>query len=351
MNGYLLLADGLRLDGTLRGAPGSAYGHLAANTSVVGFQEMATDPVYRGRILAFTYPEVGNVGVARPFNESAGVQAAALVVKVLSEFSSHYLAEDSMDEMLQGAGVPCLCGVDTRGVAVHLRENGEMAAAVAPARTDPEDVYDRLKQMKKPAFEPTEAPEAPEAEEGPVVAVLDLGVRRSQLAQLSRVSRPRLFPWDADPEQVRACEPAGLFISDGPGTAPPPKRTVETVRALRGSLPVLGCGLGHVAVGMACGCEPAFLRRGHHGANYPVRNRLDGSTAVTQQRHTVMLDRQSVESCEGVELVWENINDGTVEGIRSPDGSALGLQETLPAPQSGLVNAHLKRFVEWISGK
>ncbi|KPK57745.1 MAG: hypothetical protein AMK73_09845, partial [Planctomycetes bacterium SM23_32] len=151
-----MLADGMRLGGQLKGTAQVAVGWLAANTAVVGFQEMATDPTYRGAVLAFTYPEVGNVGVTDAFSESPRVQAAALVVKVLSEYRSHYRAERDLEDLLREGGVPCLCGVDTRGVAVHLREAGEMAAAVAPADADPDDLLQRLASFGRPGVPPTD---------------------------------------------------------------------------------------------------------------------------------------------------------------------------------------------------
>ncbi len=349
MQGHLLLADGLRLEGTLRGAPQTAFGWLVANTSVVGFQEMATDPAYKGTILGFTYPEVGAVGVAERFAESASVQVAAVLVKVLSEFRSHYLAEDDFEAMLRAAEVPCLCGVDTRGVAVHLREHGEMAAAVVSEEADLDKVREQLKGFERPAFRASELPEPPRGGSGPRVAVLDLGMRASQLKQLSRCCAPVALPHDASPEQVTETDPAGLFISDGPATCLPPQGAVETVRSLAGELPIMACGLGNVALGLALGCRATFLRRGHHGANCPVRNLLTDEVSVTHQRHSVVLDRQSVEESDRVELLWENINDGTVEGIRAAELNATGLQDMLPGPCPGAVSPHIERFVDIIS--
>ncbi len=346
MKGCILLADGTRLEGEVTGPVRTAMGWVAANTGVVGFQEMVTDPAYKSRILAFTYPEIGNVGVTGAFSESPGVQIGGLVVKVLSGCSSHYRAEGAFADMLADAGAPCLVDVDTRGLAVHLREEGEMAAAIVPEGADLQEALATLSGLERPAFEPTD-PSAP----GPAasdlrLAVLDLGIRRSQLAQLSACSAPVLHPYDADADSVLAGGPAGVFVSDGPAGGLPSEHVVQTIRALLGKVPVMGCGLGHVALGMALGCDVTFLKRGHHGANYPVRNLMDGRVEVTQQRHTVVLERESVQGSPEVELLWENINDGTVEGIRRPDGSAVGLQAILAAPQVGLVNAQIRQFID-----
>ncbi len=345
MKGCILLADGMRLEGEIVGPAKTAVGWVVANTGVVGFQEMITDPAYKGRVLAFTYPEIGNVGVTEAFSESSGVQIAGLVVKVLSGYCSHYRAEAEFADALAAAGVPCLADVDTRGLAVHLRDEGEMPAAIVPEGADLQEVLEALSGLARPSFEPTERASPASPGSGLPLAVLDLGIRRSQLAQLSVCSAPVLHLHDADADAVLAGRPAGVFVSDGPTGGLPPERAVRTIRALLGKMPVMACGLGHVALGMALGCEATFLKRGHHGANYPVRNALDGRVEVTQQRHTVVLERESVVGNAEVELLLENINDGTVEGIRTPDGSAVGLQPILAAPQAGLVNAHVARFM------
>ena len=349
MDGYILLSDGMRLEGRLAGEPKVARGWVVANTAVVGFQEMVTDPAYKGLLLAFTYPEIGNVGAAAAFGESARVQAAGLVIKVLSVRRSHYLAEEDFEALLTRAGIPCLTGVDTRGLAVHLREHGEMAAAIAPAGEDADALRESLEALERPPFVATESPAGPDAADGPKVAVIDLGLRRSELAQLALCCRPVLLPHDADADAVAAEGAAGVIVSDGPGGGLPAEESVQAVAALVGQVPVLAWGLGHVALGMALGCEPTFLKRGHHGVNYPVRCLADGKADVTCQRHTVMLERASVEGSGGVELLWENINDGTVEGIRSADGAATGLQFMPAAAQPGEVSAHVRRFVEGIS--
>jgi len=346
MKGYVLLADGLRLDGELRAASETAVGWLAANTGVVGFQEMTTDPAYKGRILAFTYPEVGNVGVTAEFAESGRVQVGAVVVKVLAQTMSHYRAEGSLEDALLQAGVPCLEGIDTRWLAVHLREHGEIPAAVAPADADADQLLEQLKSLSRPAFCATDLAGLGGQTSGPRVAVLNLGMRRSDLAQLERVCAPVVFAHDAAAEEIQEIAPDGVIVSDGPSCGVPPEQAVATVAELLGEFPVLGLGLGCVALGMAVGCTPDYLTRGHHGANCPVRDLESGKVQVTLQRHTVVLNRQSVQDSAQAELLWENINDGSVEGIRIPEMRAVGLQPVAAAPNPAEVNAQVRRFVE-----
>ena len=346
MKGYILLADGMRLDGVLAGAAKTALGWLVANTAVVGFQEMATDPAYKDRVLAFTYPEVGNVGITKSFSESARLQVAGLVVKVLSEYRSHYLSEDSLENMLKRGGVPCLTGVDTRGLAVHMREHGEMPAAIAPAETNPDELRKRLVSLPRPEFKPTEGPVPQAGDSHKRVATINLGVRNSTVRQLNLCCRTTVLPYNADAKTVLSSARQGVFVSDGPGGVLPPEETVATIKALVGRVPLLACGLGHVALGVALGCKAVFLKRGHHGANYPVRNVEHGRVEVTEQRHTVMLDRTSVTENPKVKLLCENINDSTAEGVRAADGAAIGLQSTLAPAQAGMVNPYIKQFVD-----
>jgi carbamoyl-phosphate synthase small subunit len=345
MEGFLLLRDGTELPGVIRGGAQITAGWLAVNTSVVGFQEMATDPAYKAKILSFTYPEVGNVGVSESFNESADIQAAGLVVKVLSDFTSHYRASDNFEAFLSNHGVPCLTGIDTRGLGIHIRENGEMPAAIAPADADRKKLGELLNSMERQTFEPSSSPAAVKGGTGKRLAVIDLGIRRSQLDQLRLCSKPVICSHDSDPETILSLKPDGLFISDGPGGAMPPEKAVETIKNLLMKLPLLAGGAGHIALGLALGCRPEFLKRGHHGANYPVRNLQDQTAEVTQQRHSLALNRDSVVDNPDVELAWENINDLTVEGILSRDGSAAGFQSVLEPPGTGQVNKHILQFV------
>jgi carbamoyl-phosphate synthase small subunit len=350
VEGYILLADGMRLNGKLAGSWKSATGYIAANTSVVGFQELITDPSYKGGILAFTYPEIGNVGITEKFSESDVCQPAGLVVKALSEFYSHYLSEDSLLKLLMKHETPCLTDIDTRALAVHLRDAGEMPAAISPADGDPDVLRATLIKMQRVEYKgPARMPEGIQGS-GPAVAVINLGMRNSELRQLSLCCTPNLFSYDADAAAILAAKPAGVLVSDGPGLGLPPQPTIVTLKGLLGRVPILACGLGCVALGVALGCSITFLRRGHHGDNYPVRNIKDGSFELTHQRHSLVLERRSVDENPNVALLYENIDDGSVEGIHSSDGSALGIQAVFAAPRPGEVNPHIMNFIGSLAG-
>ncbi len=349
MDGFLLLADGTKLNGQLSGCSSPTAGWLTVNTGVVGFQQMLTDPVYRNVLLAFTYPEVGNTGEAASFSESDTVQPRGVIVRELCSFPSHYRAGGGLSEMLSRAEVPCLSGVDTRGLAVLLRRNGEMPAMIASADHDESDLLRRLRDTGRPRWAAdgeggTERKMGGEC--GPEVAVIDLGMRNSFAGQLCRCCRPRIFSCDALPETVMEQEPDAVVVTDGPAVGPPPEESLELLKSIIGRVPLLACGLGNIALGMAMGCGIDFLRRGHHGANYPVRDVQSGAIETTFQRHSVVLDRQSAEQCEHLDVSRINVNDGSVEGVRTGDGLAIGYQHLLPLHGRDGVNHHLSEFME-----
>jgi carbamoyl-phosphate synthase small subunit len=350
VEGYILLADGMRLNGRLVGARKSAMGYVAANTAVVGFQELITDPSYKGSILAFTYPEIGNVGITEQFAESDACQPAGVVVKCLSEFYSHYRSEGSLLSLLVKHETPCLTDIDTRALAVHLREAGEMPALISPADADPDSLRAALLKTARAEFEGPARSSNRIQGNGPAVAVINLGMRNSELRQLSLCCAPSMFSCDSNAAAVLAAKPAGVLVSDGPCLGLPPQQTISTLKGLLGCIPILACGLGCAALGAALGCEITFLRRGHHGANYPVRNTRDGSIELTQQRHSVLLERRSVDENPGVTLLYENVDDGSVEGICSTDGSALGIQAVFAAAKPGDVNPHIMDFIKSLVG-
>jgi len=349
MSGILLLSDGTKFAGELEGAASPVTGWLTANTAVVGFQEMLTDPVYQNTLLAFTYPEVGNVGVTKIFSESQSIQPKGLIVRELCKSPSHYRAEGGFEEMLSGSGVPCLTGVDTRGLAVHLRKAGEMPAVIAPAGFDERALIKQLANEERPQWEKIDSPAMQAPENAPEVAVIDLGMRSSFAKQLCRCCKPARFSHDAVPDVILKNDPGAVIVTDGPSFNYPPQETVETIKNVCGRLPLLACGLGNIALGLAMGAKMTFLERGHHGANYPVRRLSDGKIETTRQQHSVILDRKSVEKCGNLNVSMLNVNDASVEGVMSEDGSAIGYQALLPVAGRSDTNRHLLDFIESIN--
>ncbi len=348
MDGFLLLADGTKLEGELRGGYDSPVtGWLTANTGVVGFTQMLTDPVYHKVLLSFTYPEIGNTGVERASLESEDIQPNALIVREVCSYPSHYRSEQGLLDFLNDSNTVCLSGVDTRWLAVHLRMKGEMPALIASEKHEQEeaDLLEKISDLQRPAWEKIRGKASPpQSNDSPNIVLIDLGMRNSFAGQISRCCQPTILQSNATPDTVWEQNPEALIVTDGPAFSHPPHGIVETLKSLTGRLPILACGLGSAALGMAMGCKVEYLQRGHHGANYPVRNIKDNSLENTQQRHSVVLNRGSVEDSENVELAFANVNDGSVEGIRTCDGSALGYQPLLSPRGKDGINSHILDF-------
>jgi carbamoyl-phosphate synthase small subunit len=330
-NASLILADGTRFDGAAFGAAGEAVGHAAAYTGVVGYQEVLTHPSYRGSLLVLTYPIAGAYGVNGEDNESPAVQAAGLVVREASRTFSNFRAERSLQALMQKTGLVGISEVDTRAVAVHLRDAGEMGAAIVPGDADTDAVVKRL-QKAGDETSPDLLAEVtwaghrkPDGKPQCTLALLNLGVAESLLVQLVELGcAVEVLPADASADDALAAGADGVVLAGGPGDPRALAAQIETARGLLGEVPVLAIGLGHQVLALAAGCEVEAMRSGHRGLNYPVRDHTGRRGAITVQHHRYAIARDGVG--KGVEVTHTNFNDKTVEGVRVPDGRACGIQ-------------------------
>ncbi|MEX2547482.1 MAG: glutamine-hydrolyzing carbamoyl-phosphate synthase small subunit [Chloroflexota bacterium] len=324
-HGPALLAfeDGTTVRGISFGAPVAGGGDLVANTSQTGYQEICTDPSYAGQVVLMTYPLIGNYGRILADDQSKrpwlrGLicgQATAAVLEPARQ----------LVEMLRLAGVPAIAGVDTRALARRLRETGsqrvliaaphetDQAAAVAAARAIPcwED-EDFVGQVS------IAAPYEVGPPDGPLVAVIDYGLKENIVRQLcARGARVRILPHTIDPATAMGSDVAGLVLSPGPGD---PARLDGPVRLAQAAIadgrPLLGICLGHQIIGRAAGAETRRLRFGHHGANHPVKDLVSGRVQVTAQNHEVEVVGETLPPDSGFVVSQRNLNDGSVEGLR-----------------------------------
>ncbi|MDR2912855.1 MAG: glutamine-hydrolyzing carbamoyl-phosphate synthase small subunit [Alistipes sp.] len=308
----LSLADGTKFTGFSFGAELSVRGEVVFNTSMTGWPELLSDPGLRGQILVLTYPLIGNYGVPPRDTEgglmlnfeSEEVQIAGLVVTDYSEEFSHWNAAGSLAEWLRGSGVPAIFGVDTRELAKHLRERGELegaieieGAAVKPASAN------RIADVSI-------ARAATYGEGDVTVALLDTGVRHNVIRSLVRRGVKVLrLPWDAD---IAAHEWDGLVLVDAPDDPSPVAGSVA--RALAKGRPVLGVGGGDKLLALAAGGAIRKLEHSHRGANQPVIEAGTSRAQITVQNRSWTVDAASLP--EGWSVWFENLNDGSVEGIR-----------------------------------
>jgi len=342
----LALEDGTVYVGEAFGAVGTVSGEVCFNTSMTGYQEILTDPSYRGQILTMTTPQIGNYGVNESDVESGRLQMAGFVVRSASRTASNFTATGTLGEYLAAAGVVGIEGIDTRALVRRLREQGamtgvlsseiddatrlvamareagsivgrDMVREVVPAAAS--EWSEPLDPLAEPLRQPAEGGEMPAEPVGdlPVrhVVALDYGMKWNIARHLvSRGCRVTVLPGTATTEEVLAAKPDGVFLSNGPGDPEPLDYAIATVRGLVGKVPIFGICLGHQLLAQACGAKTFKLKFGHRGANQPVMDLATGRVEITSQNHGFAVDEESLPA--DLEVTHRNLNDGTIEGLR-----------------------------------
>jgi carbamoyl-phosphate synthase small subunit len=330
----LALEDGTVYTGRAFGATGEAFGEVVFNTSMTGYQEVLTDPSYKGQIVTMSYPHVGNYGVNPEDGESGRPQVEGFVVRELSRLASNYRAKGGLDDYLRQHGVLGIEGIDTRALVRRLRVEGAMsgvlstddldaASLVRKARSGPGMVGRDLVRAVVPErpFTWTEGFTSPLVHYLPPrppthqVVALDFGMKYNILRCLVQVGcRVTVVPGTASADDVLAQRPDGIFLSNGPGDPAAVAYGIETVRRLVGKAPLFGICLGHQLLGLALGAGTFKLKFGHRGVNQPVRDERTRRVEITTQNHGFAVDLNDLPSC--LEPTHINLNDGTLEGMR-----------------------------------
>ena len=366
---YLLLEDGTRFDGESVGAAGVGTGEVVFNTSMSGYQESVTDPSYAGQIIVFTYPLIGNYGVAASQMESDRIHARAVIMRegVDREDAAH--AEGGWLTWLADCGIPALSGVDTRALVRHIRDKGAMRGGIFGA--DVAEAAARERVMAEPSMTGADlAREVTPAEpvilegDGPRVIAIDTGIKNSIVRNLrERGVHLELHPCTVTAEELLAREPDAVFLANGPGDPAALGYVVDTVRELVGKVPVWGICLGHQLLCRAVGLETFKLPFGHRGANHPVKDLETGKIEITAQNHGFAVagpgGGHTVPGDEPVrwetdfgaaELSHVNLYDRTVEGLVLKDVPGACVQyhpEAGPGPHDSLYL--FDRFLDLIS--
>ncbi|MGA7761668.1 MAG: glutamine-hydrolyzing carbamoyl-phosphate synthase small subunit [Candidatus Binataceae bacterium] len=368
----LALADGRIFRGRAFGAIGETVGEVVFNTAMTGYQEVLTDPSYKGQIVCMTYPEIGNVGINADDAESTGVHVEGFVVKDYRPRPSNWRSEMALGEYLERAGVPGIEGIDTRALVRHIRTHGAQEAVISSVTLDPDALVARAKASpglvgrdlvkEVTCAEPYDwdlgdwelgtgyrRPSKEELRDAPLIVALDYGIKRNILHRLVASGfRVRVMPAAATAADILAPNPDGVFLSNGPADPAALPYAREAVRGVLGRKPIFGICLGHQILGLALGGRTYKLGFGHHGANHPVMDLRTRKVEITSQNHGFAVDSDSLEG--SAELSHLNLNDKTVEGLRGVGVPFFSVQyhpEASPGPHdAGYLFARFRRLVE-----
>jgi carbamoyl-phosphate synthase small subunit len=322
MKAILALEDGTIFEGSSIGATGEQTGEVVFNTSMTGYQEILTDPSYKGQIITMTYPLIGNYGINPEDSESEKPHLSGFVVREMSKIVSNWRSTMSLGDFLKKHKIIGIEGIDTRALTLHIRSIGAMKGIISNKDLDPKSLVEKAKKSKGlvgvDLVKEVSCKENYEwNKEGKhKVVLLDCGAKYNIMRDLAeRKCQVTVVPASTSAKDILALNPDGVMLSNGPGDPSAVTYVIDTVRELIGKVPMFGICLGHQMLGLALGGKAFKLKFGHRGANQPVMDLSTKKVEITTQNHGFCVDLESLDK-KDVELTHLNLNDKTLEGIK-----------------------------------
>ncbi|WP_125152850.1 glutamine-hydrolyzing carbamoyl-phosphate synthase small subunit [Clostridium rectalis] len=353
MNGLLYLEDGSIYKGKSFGKSGTAVGELVFNTSMVGYEEILTDPSYAGQIVTMTYPLIGNYGINREDMESTKVYSKGLIVKKLCNVPSHYMSNESLDSMLNKMNIVGIQNIDTRSIVRKIRSNGSMKCVISNENISLNEMKNILNNynFNENLVEMVSRKSIAHIKgSGYKVAVMDFGIKKNIIENLKNKNCDlKVIPYNTPYEEIVKLNIDGIFLSNGPGDPKDLPKTIETIKKLIGKLPIFGICLGHQLLTLALGGDTYKMKFGHRGGNHGVYDIEKDKVYITSQNHGYAVDRESIKN-KDIVITHVNLNDNTVEGIRHKYLPIFSVQfhpEGAPGPNDSIYL--FDRFIELLS--
>lgn len=340
----LLLADGTIFHGKSIGISGTTFGEVCFNTGTTGYQEVFTDPSYFGQIMVATNAHIGNYGVNKEEVESDKIMISGLVCKNFSVNHSRPNSESNLFDYFQKQNLVCISDVDTRALVSYIRDNGAQNAIICTDGTSVEELKKKLAQvpdMKGLELASKVSTTTPYffGDENATykISALDLGIKTNILRNLSkRDCYIKVFPFNAKYEELKAFNPDGYFLSNGPGDPDPLESAISVAKEIiSNNHPLFGICLGHQVIALANGVSTYKMFNGHRGINHPVKNLISGKGEITSQNHGFAVNREELDKHHELEITHEHLNDGTVAGMRMKSKNCFSVQyhpEASPGP-------------------
>ena len=337
----IILEDGTSYPGYGFGAQGDRVAEIVFNTSMAGYQEILSDPSYTGQAVVMTYPLIGNYGICPEDFETERPTVTAMIVHEYNDTPSNFRSTQSLGEAMERFDIAGVSGVDTRSLAMHIRDKGTCKVLITGAEVSPAEGLSRLQALTLPRDQVSRV-STPSIRFSPApsprfhVAAVDCGMKENIVRSLNaRGCDVTILPWNTTAEAVEALNPDGVFLSNGPGDPQDAKPVIELAARLRGKYPMFGICLGHQIIALSYGARTYKLKFGHRGGNHPVKNLLTGKVEITSQNHSYAVDEKSLGG-SGLTVTHRNLLDNTVEGLAHPSDRVFSVQyhpESAPGPQ------------------